>query len=232
MQVAPVRMLLTALRPIAAMTIGNGEETEVAVQAEVLEWSQENGTDVYKATQDVLVNPSIFRIAGESQQIVRVGLRVPGNAKERSYRIFLQQLPRDQALPVDGTEGASLQTLLRIGVPIFVPPSVALHEVQWRLTTVQSPPGTGSSARYALVIENRGNEHVQLTHVMVRSAKGDEIVQKSLSHYVLAGQSSTLPLDLPPITPDTELRIEARSDAAVAIPAAFLRVPRGEAKLH
>lgn len=132
MQVAPVRMVLTPTRPISAMTVGNGEDSEIAVQAEVFEWSQEDGEDVYRATQDVLVNPAIFKLAGEGQQIVRLGLRVANGPREHSYRIFMQQLPRDQALPEVGAPGAQVQTLLRVSVPIFVPPVVATQDMQWR----------------------------------------------------------------------------------------------------
>lgn len=228
MQVAPIRLVLTSLRPIAAMTVGNNEQTEIAVQAEVLEWSQVDGQDVYTATQDVLVNPAIFRLAGDSQQIVRIGLRIPREAKERSYRIFLQQIPLDRVLP--GTEGARLQTLLRIGVPIFVPPAVATYDVQWHLKAVEGLARENNGRRYALVINNYGTEHVQLTHVGIRSGQGAEIAQKSLSQYVLAGQSSTVLLDLPSLQPDTELRIETQSDAAIALPVSLVRVPGSEAK--
>ena len=234
MQVAPVRMVLSTVRPVASMTVGNGEDVEIAVQAEVFAWSQENGKDVYRATQDVLVNPSIFRLPADSQQIVRIGLRVVGDAKERSYRIFLQQLPRDQALPPDTSAGVRLQTLLRVGVPIFVAPVVAAtQQVQWHLQTVAADAGPTMAPmqgkRQVLVFDNRGSEHVQLTHVVVRSEAGVEIAQKSLSHYVLAGQSAVLPIELPPLAPDTALRVEARSDAAVALPSALVRVPRVEA---
>jgi len=232
MKVAPVRLALTSLRPIAAMTIGNGEESEMAVQAEVLEWSQEHGTDVYRPTQDVLVNPTIFRLGGSSQQIVRVGLRVPAGARERSYRIFLQQLPRDQALPSDDAGGARLQTLLRIGVPIFVAPLVVTHDVRWRLTVVKATPDGSDGIRYALVVDNQGTEHVQLTRVVIRTEKGVELAQTSLSMYVLAGQSSTLPFDLPPLEPDAQVQVQTQSDAAVALPAALVRVPRREATLR
>lgn len=231
MQVAPIRLVSTSLRPIAAMTVGNNEQTEIAVQAEVLEWSQVDGQDVYFATQDVLVNPSIFRLAGDSQQIVRIGLRIPREAKERSYRIFLQQIPLERALPgLPGTEGARLQTLLRIGVPIFVPPAVATYDVRWHLKAVEALARANDGRRYALVINNYGTEHVQLTHVGVRSGQGAEIAQKSLSQYVLAGQSSTVLLELPPLEPDTELRIETQSDASIALPVALVRVPGSEAK--
>ena len=221
LQVAPVRIVLTPGRSVAAMTIGNAEDAEVAVQAEVFSWSQVDGKDVYEPTRDVLVNPTIFRLAAQAQQIVRVGLRVPAGEREKSYRIFLQQLPRDKAVPVDGTVGVQIQTLLRIGVPIFVPPTAsptaARRDVQWRVE--RSDPG------HRLNVRNSGDEHIQLTQVVLRQDNGSEFARKSLSHYVLAGQATTLPMELPSLPAGSAFSVEVQSDAAQPLPAAQLRMP-------
>ena len=105
LSVAPLRLVLTPERPVGSLTMGNSEDAEVAVQAEVLAWSQEDGRDVYQPTREVLVNPAIFRLPPGGRQIVRLGLQVPAEARERSYRVFLRQLPRDQALPQNNAEG-------------------------------------------------------------------------------------------------------------------------------
>jgi len=228
--VSPVRVVLTPSRPVSSLTLGSNEETEVAVQAEVLAWSQENGQDVYKPTRDVLVNPTIFRVPPGGQQIVRLGLQVPVDATERSYRIFLQQLPRDQALTREAGSGAQLQTLLRLAVPIFVPPPEPRQEVQWRLqATAPPPPGTSRPSRYTLTLDNRGTSHLQLKQILVRRESGTELLRKSLSLYVLPGQSSAdIALELPALAPETSLQIEAASDAPSALPAAIVHIPRAD----
>ena len=76
LHVAPVLVQLTPARPVAALTLGNNDEAEVAVQAQVYAWSQQAGQDVYTPTGEVLVNPAIFRIPSAGQQIVRLGLQV------------------------------------------------------------------------------------------------------------------------------------------------------------
>lgn len=231
--VAPVRVVLTPSRPVASLTLGSGEEeAEVAVQAEVMAWSQENGQDIYQPTRDVLVNPSIFRLAPGTQQIVRLGLQVPAAADtERSYRIFFQQLPRDQALPRDGTRGAQLQTLLRLAVPIFVPPAGSpRQDAQWRLQRAApssaTTPSGGSS--HILSIDNRGTDHLQLTQILVRREGGTELLRKNMSLYVLPGKSADVALDLPPLAPGSSLQIEAASDAPTALPAATVHIPRAD----
>jgi fimbrial chaperone protein len=226
MQVAPVRVALSAAHPVVAMTIGNGEDAEVAVQAEVLAWSQEDGNDVYSPTRDVLVNPSIFRLAPQGRQIVRVGLQAAAGAQERSYRIFLRQLPSAPPSALEGG-GVRLQTLLRVGVPIFVPPQApAVHDLRWRLEALPPAASAASAGRYALVVENHGSEHVQLVHVALALDRGGEVASKSLSHYVLAGATSVLPIELPPLAADAVLRVDARSDSPAAAPPVSVRAPR------
>lgn len=220
LSVAPLRIALTPARPVASLTMGNAEAAEVAVQAEVVHWSQDReGNDIYEPTRDVLVNPAIFRLPAGGRQIVRLGLQVPAEARERSYRIFLRQLPRDQALPQDGADGAKVQTLLRIGVPVFVPPAQPPQRVlNWSL---QAAP-----AGYRLVLDNQGSEHIQLTQLVVRREDGTELQRRSLSLYALAGQSVAVALELATLPPDTRLQIEATTDAPEPKSSATVRVPR------
>ena len=229
LSVAPLRIVLTPQRPVASLTMGNTDETqEVSVQAEVLAWSQEDGRDVYQPTREVLVNPSIFRLPPGGRQIVRLGLQVPAGAAERSYRVFLRQLPRDQALATDGAGGAKLQTLLRIGVPIFVPPLQLRQALQWRLQA----GGTGEGGRnYRLMLDNQGSEHIQLTQLVVRREGGAELLRKSVSHYARAGQSAGIELELAALPPDTRLHIEAATDAPepLSTVTATVLVPRAPA---
>lgn len=225
LSVAPLRIVLTLQRPVASLTMGNAEDTEVAVQAEVVAWSQQDGRDAYEPTRDVLVNPAIFRLPPGGRQIVRLGLQVPADATERSYRVFLRQLPRDQALPADGSEGAKVQTLLRIGVPVFVPPLQPRRALHWSL----QPSGRATGATWRLVFDNQGSEHIQVTQLVVRREDGTELLRKSLSQYALAGQSAAIDIELPALPPDTRLQIEAATDAPEASSSATVRVPRAAA---
>ncbi len=234
--VAPVRVVLTPSRPVASLTLGSGEEeeeeeeeAEVAVQAEVMAWSQENGQDIYQPTREVLVNPSIFRLSPGAQQIVRLGLQVPAADTERSYRIFFQQLPRDQALPRDGTRGAQLQTLLRLAAPIFVPPAgPSRQDAQWRLQRASPSSATSGGSGHVLSLDNRGTDHLQLTQILVRREGGTELLRKNMSLYVLPGRSADVALDLPPLAPGSSLQIDAASDAPTALPAATVHIPRAD----
>lgn len=221
MHVAPLRLDLGPQRPVASLIIGNPEQVEIAVQAEAVAWTQTDGKDVYTPTREVLINPSIFRIPAGGQQIVRVGLQVGTDATERSYRVFVRQLPQERA----AGQGMGLQTLLRIGIPIFVAAAAPAEALEWRLL-----PRTGGG--YELMIDNRGTSHVQITSFVVRQGNGTELLRKNVSHYVLGGKSAPIVLDtaeLPGLAPDAALRIEAVAAGDRALPPIVLRVPHAPA---
>ncbi|VWX61458.1 putative pili assembly chaperone [Burkholderiales bacterium 8X] len=224
LNVAPVRLNLSAERTTAALTLGNADEEEVGIQVEVMRWRQEDGRDLFEPTRDLVVNPGIFKVAGKGRQIVRVGFQGKPGEVEGSYRVFLQQLPR-AAQDADGGTGVRLQTLLRISIPIFVPPvTEARSDLSWRLVAA-SGKSPGGSRELSLQVVNRGNEHLQLTQVVVRRPDGTELARSPMSRYVLPGASLAWPLQLPPLPPDAPLTIEVTSDARSPLPPIAVRTP-------
>lgn len=226
-QIAPVRVVLQPQRPVASLVVTNDGADEIAMQAEVMSWSQKDRQDVHAPTREVLVNPAIFRIPAGGRQIVRLGLQAPALADERSYRIFLRQLPREKA-PTPGTDGAGseLRTLLQLVLPIFVPPSspAGAPSVAWHLRAPDAGAQPAASAP-ALTIDNLGREHLQVTQVTVRHADGRELLRQRMSVYALPQQSAALPVALPPLPAGTRLQFEAQTDSEAPLPPVFLQVP-------
>lgn len=211
MQVSPLRIQLNAEKSISAVTVSNGGDEEISVQAEITEWTQANGQDNYQATRDVLVNPVIFKLPAKGVQIVRLGLRVPDSDAERSYRLFLQQLPSTGSAQAAGIR---MQTLLRLGVPVFVPAGTPRIGLEWKIVKSHGGRIAGLEAT------NTGNTHVQLTRVAVRASNGRTLVEAPLSAYVLPGQIKVLPISVPldEVAPGALLTIDQTSDSPVPLP--------------
>ena len=102
------------------------------------------------------------------------------------------------------------------------PQGGAASDLHWHL---EADAGRGAG-RYDLVVDNHGTAHVQLTRVAATKVDGGGATVKSLSHYVLAGQSTVVPIELPPLAADASLRIEAQGDDVGATPPAVVQVPR------
>lgn len=177
--VSPVRVELGAGRGSVALTVRNEGDAPTVIQTQVVEWSQQEGKDVYQPTSDVLATPPIFTVAPGAAQIARVALRrAPDPGRELAYRIFLQEVPGP---PQAGFQGAQLA--LRISIPIFVEASKPQGlKLDW---SAQRGPG----GELRLVINNIGGKHVQVYDLALSSAGGAEPVYSDQSaSYVLPGQ--------------------------------------------
>ena len=207
--ISPVRVELSPAAPTAALTLRNGGDEPTVVQVRALAWSQQGGEDVYEPTSEIIVSPPIFTVAGNSAQVVRVGLRrAPDPRRELSYRIYLQEVPGP---PQPGVTG--LQLALRIGVPVFVKPvQPAKAMLNWRI-------GREAGGALRVVATNPGEMHVQLTGIKLFSAGAEPDAPVLASHesggYLLPGQSREWRIEpqsgLPAGT--TRLRVLASTDA-------------------
>ena len=66
--VSPVRVTLSDKQKIGTITVRNDGTEPVPMQLEVLNWSNEEGEDVFTSTRELIISPPIFTIpAGGSQ---------------------------------------------------------------------------------------------------------------------------------------------------------------------
>lgn len=200
--VSPVRVTLSAGQPVAAMTVHNSEAEPTVVQLELVQWSQQDGQDIYTPTKDLLATPPIFTLPANGSQIIRVGLRKPlAGTQEAAYRIFLHEIPGP---PKPGFQG--LQVALKIGVPIFVPPAAAAApKLRWSARA-------GDGRQLIISARNDGNTHVQIANISLSRPDGGGVAVQQLGNYVLPGQQRQWRLT-PDVMPTGPLRLFARTDA-------------------
>jgi fimbrial chaperone protein len=179
----PVRIVLSPAQPVQTMVIHNNGTEPVRAQLRVFAWSQAGGNDAFTETRDVLANPPIFEVPPGGDQIARFGLRTAPGPTEKSYRVFVQEVPSDRP-----RKAGEIQTLLRISVPIFVPAPGAVGKLEWRLW----PSGEKQAT---LAIRNLGGAHVELNRVELRR-NGKPIAAKDMSVYLLPGSARRLTFDV------------------------------------
>ena len=178
--VSPVRATLSADQQVGALTVHNTGTEPMSVQLEVMNWSQQEGKDVFTATREVLANPPIFTVPPGGSQLIRAGLRrAPDPRSELTYRIFMQELPPP---PNPDFQGAKM--LMRISVPLFVLPKAASQPaLRWQAART-------SDGALKISLTNIGNAHVQIANFSLSLPGSAQpwITQQS-STYVLHGQS-------------------------------------------
>lgn len=203
-QVNPVRVALSADRPVASLTVSNSGEQPAVVQLQAQRWTQLAGEDAFTDTTEILATPPILTVPAGESRVIRVGMRQrPDPAIEASYRLFLQEVP---PAPAPGFQG--LQVALRLSVPVFVAPAEAAPlALDWRATT----HGEGLE----LGLANQGNTHVQVVSLELVRADGAPLVAaRSVSDYLLPGQARRWLMKTDtPVAPGTRVRVNARTDA-------------------
>lgn len=200
-KVYPVRIVLTPKQAIQTMVVHNNGSEPSRVQLRVFAWRQVNGADVFEETQDVLANPPLFQMGPNGDQIARFGLRTSPGSAEKSYRVFLQEVP--DAGP---TNPGQIRTLLRISIPIFVSAPNAVGRLNWRLLAA-------AGRRVKLLIRNDGNAHVQINRLTLAGRGGTTLVHTDASIYLLPGTAREIALDATaPIGIGQSIKLTAETD--------------------
>lgn len=197
LQIYPLRLVLDPAEPTGILTIGNRGDGDVLLQLNVMEWRQGPTGDTYTPTRDVLANPGVFLLKSGEQQIARFALRVAPDMQERTYRVVIQEVPRQRV-------ENGLSTVLRLLVPLFVPTPNPSLSVQWSARVL--PQGL------QLTAHNVGNVHVQLKLVKLDGGRGAQF-SKLANMYILPAASGVIQIQTPkPLAVGEMLHLTADSD--------------------
>lgn len=200
--VSPVRVILTGDHPVVAMAVQNSEQEPTVIQLELVQWTQQDGKDIYLPTKDLLATPPIFTLPANGKQIIQIGLRKPQNpANESTYRIFLQEIPGPPKPDFQG-----LRIALKISVPIFIPAnSTASPKLRWAAQL-------NKDNQLKISVINEGNTHLQIASIKISTSNEQLIAMQQTFTYVLPMQKQEWLLT-PEQKPEGSLRISVETDA-------------------
>lgn len=174
--IKPISITLAPGESAATVEITNDglalQELEIAPRS----WAQSDGNGDGESTDDIVVSPSIFIIAPGKTQVVRLGATHPLEGDlERTYRLVATEIPL-------AGNGANVQTLLRMRLPIFVPPqTVVATPLSW--TVARADDG-----HLTVRVRNDGNVHARIRALRVEVA-GRALFDSVVAAYVLGHQS-------------------------------------------
>lgn len=189
-QVNPIRITLTPQGSSSLLAVRNDGDERVRLQVDFYAWDQsKQGEMILNPTDDLVVYPSLLTIDAGNERNVRVGTKSPVVSKEKSYRIFIEELP-----PATKRVDSGIRILTRIGVPIFVQPQTPMPQALIENVAVHK-----SEILFELI--NRGNAHFLPRAVRVKGtgAAGINALEKNLDPwYILAGGSRQYRLEISP----------------------------------
>lgn len=182
-KVSPIRIDLDKDTKSGFVTVVNDGAERINTQIKLFEWTQDaDGKDVYTESNDLIYFPRIMTINAGEERILRVGLKAPAIAKEKTYRVFIEEIPQPKKAP-----GAQVAIAIRFGVPIFVKP--VKEEPKGALVGLELSGGV-----LKVPVRNEGNTHFTITAISVKGAnvKGEEVFSRDLTGWYLLGGSSRL----------------------------------------
>jgi fimbrial chaperone protein len=190
--VNPTRVTLSARTASALVSVRNDSDQPVRLELKLHAWTQApDGQMQLAPTEDLVVFPTLVTLKPGEQRNIRIGATTAFADVEKTYRVFLEELPAATA----GTPGAAVRMLTRVGIPVFLEPSKpAAHA---------SLAGIGLSAGVLhFRLRNDGNVYFVPDDIRVRgySATGAPVVDKTAKGwYVLAGgvRDFALPFEAP-----------------------------------
>ena len=205
-RVSPIRLDLGRDAKTGVVTVMNDGEEKLQLQISAPEWTQDaEGKDVYAESADLVYYPKMMAVDGKSERIVRAGIRDPAAAREKAYRLFIEEIPAPRK-----SAGTNVAIAVRFGVPVFVKPLI--EEPKAEIGPVAMDNGTVSAR-----VRNAGNVHFVIRAVTVtgRDSRGGAVFSKETGGwYLLAGASRSHATAIPPeICPNvTSVDVEVKTD--------------------
>ena len=175
--VDPTQIFLSGRTGSVLLTLRNESAETLSFQLSVFTWTQSaSGQMQLEPTEDIVFFPSLLTLKPTEMRRVRVGNATVLDLREKTYRIFVEELP-----PVDKVQ-EGVRVLTKLGIPIFLRPAKEVASAT--LNELRQQDGT---LRFTLT--NVGTVHVVPQSIKVRGLAGSNTAfERELEGwYVLAG---------------------------------------------
>jgi len=177
--VVPLRAELGKVRT-SSLTVTN-TDTAKTFEVRAVSWKQQNRTDSYEQTNDLLLAPTTFRLEKGASQVVRIQLNRPLDASEHAYRVFV-----DEVAPAKEIRPNTLKTLVSMAIPVFVAPASG------PITKGQAALKAGLAKDVVnLELRNTGKANLKLREWVLSSPTAGDLLKVPSAAYVLAGNTIT-----------------------------------------
>jgi fimbrial chaperone protein len=203
--ISPIRVDLDRENKTGSITVSNDDpQASLQMQAKLMEWTQDaSGQDIYTPSNDLVFFPQIFTVNKQEQRVVRVGYKVPAGVREKSYRLFVEELPPPRNPDLPGA--AQVLFVLRFGIPIFLRP-------EQEQVSASIEGAAASDGKVAVTVRNNGNGNFQIQSLTVNAA--NSYSKDLVGGYVLAGATKVMEFEMPADTckKSPKLEISMKTD--------------------
>jgi fimbrial chaperone protein len=191
LNVSPIKLDLSPTLTKSLLVLRNDGDEAVRYQVSAHAWSQgPRGEMQLSSTKDIIFLPALFALKPGEERNVRIGVATQFGNIEKTYRIFVEELPPAEK---PSQPASQVRVLTRVGVPVFLAPA----------KVVERRAIEGISVLHGKVhfrVTNGGTAHFREETVRVRgldSAGKELFTREQRGWYVLAGGSLDYDLELP-----------------------------------
>jgi len=186
--VHPTQIHLSRRTTTTLLMLRNEDAVPLRFQLSVFGWDQSpRGEMRLTPTDDIVFYPALLTLGPGEERRIRVGAAVDFGSVERTYRLFVEELPPESAAGDDG-----VQMLTKMGIPIFLRPATPVAKAG--LEDLRFSGGT-----FLFQLRNAGTVHFvpQLVRVRAFGPAREVVVDRQLDGwYVLAGGARIYDLPL------------------------------------
>tara|TARA_R110002072_G_scaffold1780_1_gene14585 strand:- start:14878 stop:15690 length:813 start_codon:yes stop_codon:yes gene_type:complete len=209
LQVMPTRLEVNA-GSIASLTVSNGSDAPISVQARAVHWQQTEpaGRDqMQDEASDLIWYPKIFTVPPGGQQVVRIGSKTPVGETERAYRLFIREVPVSP-------EGQTANMFaIRMSIPVFLAPTEGVEPVAPTILAVKQ-----DGKQLVAQVKNDNNRFLMMHPLEVHGVNSDgtdAFSRDARGWYVLSGVTRQFDLGITAAECQSlgQLRLVARSKA-------------------
>jgi len=189
-RVIPIKMFLGPQAKSGSVRLINNAKTPLNLQVTAKTWSQDSkGKDLYVETEDIVFFPRVMTVPPGKEQVLRAGIKIPATSTEKTYRLFIEEIPE-----ATRTGSASVTVAIRFGLPIFVAPLE--DKIATDITLAELSNGIFSGEAI-----NNGNVHFLPSRVTLsgKDSNGKEVFNDLLKPwYILAGMARSYSYEFKP----------------------------------
>lgn len=193
-KVSPIQIYLSAGKTTELLAIENQSSESVRLQVTAFGWKQNPRGEMELApTEDVVFFPALLTLEPGKERKVRIGVSKPAGAVERTYRVFVEELPPLEK-PSEVGNRSEVKVLTRFGVPIFVQPAKLT-----RSGAIENAKLESGTVKFQ--VKNTGNAAFSLISVRTSGAGADgsqTFENQAAGWYVLAGGERVYEIAIPP----------------------------------
>lgn len=118
-EVSPILVELGPSARTAIVSVRNAGSSPMRYQVRGFDWDQAtDGQMLLAPAADLVLFPPLLELQPGESRNLRVGTNVAPEERERSWRIFVEEMPRS-----DQADAQRVQVLTRVGVPVFLAPA-------------------------------------------------------------------------------------------------------------